>query len=318
MTVIDWLLDSDPSIRWQVLRDLTDAPEAEVTAERGRIATEGWGAELLAKQGPDGAWAGAAWNPGNDSTMHVLWLLANLGLDPESPQARHAVALARENVRWTGWGPDGTDNPFFVGEVEPCINGQLAMAGAYFHQDVDGLIGRLLTEQLGDGGWNCEAENGSTRGSFNTTICVLEALLAYAQAGRHDADVQAARARGERYLLDRELFKRKSTGEPIAVDRKRGNDWTQFAFPTWWHYDILRGLDYLRAAGVTPDERVADAVELVRSKQLADGRWLLDIEHAGTPPVDFGERAGEPSRWITLRALRVLRWWHETQSKAPR
>ena len=309
MNVIDWLLDSDPSIRWQVMRDLTDAPEAAVAAERAKIATGGWGAGLLAKQEPDGSWAGTAWNPGTDSTMHVLWLLANLGLAPECPQARQAVALARDNVKWIGWGPDGADNPFFVGEVEPCINGQIAMAGAYFRQDVGGLIGRLLTEQLADGGWNCEAENGSTRGSFNTTICVLEGLLAYERAGNAEADVIAARARGDRYLLDRQLFKRLSTGEPIKADRKRGDDWTQLAFPTWWHYDILRGLDYLRDAAVTPDERVASAIELVRSKQQPDGRWLLDVQHAGTPAIDFGERVGAPSRWITLRAMRVLRWY---------
>ncbi len=308
MTVLAWLLDSDPSIRWQVLRDLTGASDDEVATERARVATEGWGAELLAKQGSDGAWAGAAWNPGNDSTMHVLWLLAYMGLDPRSEQARSAVALAREQVEWVGWGPDGGSNPFFVGEVEPCINGQLAMAGAYFQEDVTRLIGRLLTEQLADGGWNCEAENGSTRGSFNTTICVLEALLAWEQTGNADPDVIAARVQGERYLLDRQLFKRLSTGEPIVVDRKRGNDWTQFAFPNWWHYDILRGLDYLRAAGVTPDERVADAIDIVQSKQQPDGRWLLDIAHPGTPPLDLGEQVGEPSRWITLRALRVLRW----------
>ncbi len=309
MTVVDWLLDSDPSIRWQVLRDLTDAPEAEVGAERAKIATQGWGAELLAKQEPNGAWAGAAWNRGNDSTMHVLWLLANLGLDPDSEQAQRAVALARDNVTWTGWGPNGSDNPFFAGEVEPCINGQLALAGAYFRQSIPALIGRLLTEQLADGGWNCEAENGSTRGSFNTTICVLEALLVYEQAGQIEPDVLAARARGDRYLLDRQLFKRLSTGKPITIDRKRGNDWTQFAFPTWWHYDILRGLDYLRAAGIPPGDYAVDAIALVRSKQQADGRWLLDIEHSGVPAIDFGERVGEPSRWITLRALRVLRWF---------
>jgi hypothetical protein len=309
VTVIAWLLDSDPAIRWQVMRDLTDAPAGEVAAERAKITTEGWGAELLSNQGTDGSWAGAAWNPGNDSTMHVLWLLANLGIDPECEQSRSAVAVARANVKWVGWGPDGGDNPFFTGEVEPCINGQLAMAAAYFRQNVDALIDRLLTEQMVDGGWNCEAENGSTRGSFNTTICVLEALLASGQTGSNQPNVAVARAHGDQYLLDRQLYKRLSTGEPITVDRKRGNDWTQFAFPTWWHYDILRGLDYLREGGVTPDERVAAAIEIVRSKQQLDGRWLLDIEHPGTAPIDFGETAGEPSRWITLRALRVLRWY---------
>lgn len=308
MTVVEWLLDADPSIRWQVLRDLTDAPAEVVAAERARIATEGWGASLLATQGADGSWAGAAWNPGFDSTMHVFWLLRLLGLDPGSPDARRAVALAREQVVWEGWGPDGGDNPFFIGEVEPCINGQLAAAGAYFGQDVLGLIERLLYEQLADGGWNCDAEFGSTRSSFDTTICVLEALLEYERSIDPDPRVTASRQRGEAYLLERMLHRRKSTGEIIERDRKSGTDWTEFAFPTWWHYDILRALDYLREVGEPPDQRLAEAIEILRSKQGDDGRWRLDVVYPGAMPVDLGETVGEPSRWITLRALRVLRW----------
>ncbi len=166
-----------------------------------------------------------------------------------------------DNVKWLGWGPpERPDNPFFDGEVEPCINGQVAMAGAYFRQDVSGLIDRLLTEQLSDGGWNCQVEYGSTRSSFNTTICVLEALLAYEKAGNASAHVTRARQRGENYLLERHLFKRRSTGEAIACDRYGGADWTRFAFPTWWHYDVLRGLDYLCSAGATPDERATEAI----------------------------------------------------------
>lgn len=182
MTVIDWLLDSDPSIRWQVMRDLTDAPAGEVAAERARVATEGAGARLLALQGEDGQWGGAAWLKNEwTSTMHVLWLLRNLGLDPASDKARGAVGLVRDRVTWQGCvAYEG--NPFFVGEVEPCINGQVGTIGAYFGQDAQGIIERLLGEQLADGGWNCEAERGSTRSSFNTTICVLEALLEHERA----------------------------------------------------------------------------------------------------------------------------------------
>ena len=312
--MIDWLLDSDPAVRWQVMRDLLDAPESEVAAERASIATEGWGAELLAQQRSDGSWGGVAFNQGYDSTMHVLTLLQLLGLDPASPPARQALEQVRDRVVWSGWGPNGTDNPYFAGEVELCINGQVATAGAYFRQDVSGLIDRLLTEALDDGGWNCETEHGSTRASFNTTICVLDALLAYEQAFGAHADVAAVRTRGERYLLERQMFKRRSTGEPILTDRKGGNDFTQFAFPTWWHYDVLRGLDYLRAAGVSPGERLADAIALVRSKQQRDGRWLLDVRYPGTMPVDLGESPGHPSRWITLRALRVLRWYERGYS----
>src|SRR5512145_3342768 len=219
-SVIGWLLDSDPSIRWQVMRDLTDAPAHEVAAERARVATEGWGARLLALQGADGRWGGAAWNRGWNSTMHVLWLLRHLGLDPASAEARHAVGRVREQVTWQGSGPPECDNnPFFAGELEPCINGQVATAGAYFGQDVRGIIDRLLGEQLSDGGWNCEAPDGSRRSSFNTTICVLEALLEHERAGGGTPDVTAARLLGQEYLLDRRLFRRLSTGELIERDR---------------------------------------------------------------------------------------------------
>lgn len=307
-SVIQWLLDSDPSIRWQVMRDLTDAPAGEVAAERARVATEGLGARLLALQGADGRWGGAAWNRGWNSTMHVLMLLRDMGLDPESDQARRAVCLVGERVTWQG-SPAYDGNPFFVGEVEPCINGQVGAVGAYFGQDVRGIVDRLLSEQLPDGGWNCEAANGSTRSSFNTTICVLEALLEYERAVGGSPAVIAARLRGQEYLLERRLFRRRSTGEVIERDRKGGASWTCFAFPTWWHYDVLRGLDYLRSAGVTPDERVGEAIELVASKRDGDGRWPLETRYPGVMPVESDEGEGRPSRWITLRALRVLNWY---------
>jgi hypothetical protein len=311
-----WLLDSDPSIRWQVLRHLIGAPADEVAVERAKVATEGVGARLLALQGVDGAWAGAAWNRGWNSTMHVLSLLRELGLDPTSDAARRAVGRVREGVRWQGWDWDGTwrgldfaGTPFFAGEVEPCINGQVAASGAYFGQDVQRIVDRLLGEQLPDGGWNCEAANGSTRSSFNTTICVLEALLEYELAGGNSAAVTAARLRGQVYLLERRLFRRRSTGAMIERDRKGDTAWTRFAFPTWWHYDVLRGLEYLRRAGVAPDERVAEAIALVESKRDGDGRCALEHQHPGTMPVDLDEVEGQPSRWNTLRALRVLDWY---------
>ncbi len=307
---IQWLLDSDPSIRWQALRDLTDAPDEEVAAERARVATDGAGARLLALQAPDGRWGGAAWNHGWDSTMHVLTLLREMGLDPASDEARRAVRLVRDHVMWRGCGPqEADDNTFFAGEIEPCINGQVGAAGAYFGQDVRGIIDRLLSEQLPDGGWNCEAENGSTRSSFNTTICVLEALLEYELRFGSRPDVTAARLRGQEYLLERRLFRRRSTGEVIERDRKSGADWTSFAFPTWWHYDVLWGLDYLRRAGVATDERVAEAIDLVASKRDGDGRWPLEVRYPGEMPIEIDEGVGRPSRWITLRALRVLAWY---------
>jgi hypothetical protein len=309
-SVIEWLLDSDPSIRWQVMRDLIDAPAEQVAAEREKVATEGWGAQLLALQGADGSWAGTAWNQGWNSTMHVLSLLREMGLDPASNKARHAVGLVRDRVKWMGWDWDGTwrgwefvGNPFFAGEVEPCINGQVGASGAYFGQDIQRILDLLLGEQLSDGGWNCEAANGSTRSSFHTTICVLEALLEYELAGGNNPKVTEARLRGQEYLLERGLLRRKTTAEIIDPD------WMRFSFPNWWHYDVLRGLDYLRKANVTPDERVAEAIEGVESKRGSDGRWLLEIQHPGTMAIEMEEGEGEPSRWNTLRALRVLDWY---------
>jgi hypothetical protein len=300
------------------MRDLTDAPADEVAAERARVATKGAGARLLSLQAPDGRWGGAAWNRGWDSTMHVLSLLRELGLDPASDEARRAVGPVRDHVRWRGWDWDGTwrgedfkGNPFFAGEVEPCINGQVAASSAYFGQATQSerIFDLLLAEQLSDGGWNCEAPNGSTRSSFNTTICALEALLEYELAGRNDAKIREARLRGQDYLLERRLFHRKTTGEVIDRDRAGESDWTHFTFPNWWHYDVLRGLEYLRRAGLKPDERLAEAIALVESKRGSDGRWLLEHQYPGRRAVELEEGVGKPSRWITLRALRVLDWY---------
>lgn len=291
------------------MQDLIGAPVEEVANERARVATEGWGAQLLALQAADGRWGGAAWNPGWNSTMHVLMLLRDLGIDPASDQARRAIDLVRERVTWEGCGPPECDgNSFFEGELEPCINGQVAAVGAYFGQDVQVIIDRLLAEQLADGGWNCDAERGSVRSSFNTTMCVLEALLEHERSVGLDPKVTRARLRGDEYLLERRLCRRRSTGEMIERDRKSGAVWTRFAFPTWWHYDVLRGVEYLRRSGARPDERTAEAINLIASKRDPDGRCLLETLHPGVMAIEMGEVEGQPSRWNTLRALRGLEW----------
>lgn len=306
-SVVQWLLEGDPAMRWQVLQDLLGAPAREVAAERARVASEGAGAQLLALQAADGNWGGAAWNHGWDSTMHALMLLREMGLAPTSEEARRALKRVRESVTFRG-DPAFEGRRFFEGEVEPCINGQVAAVGAYFGEDVRGIVERLLAEQLPDGGWNCEADRGAKGSSFNTTICVLEALLEFERREAAPA-VTSARLRGQEYLLERRLRRRRSTGEVIERDRKGGGAWSNFAHPTWWHYDVLRGLDYLRSAGVAPDERVQEGIELVQSKRSADGRWLLDTRYPGVMPVRMSDVEGQASRWNTLRALRVLRWY---------
>jgi hypothetical protein len=208
------------------------------------------------------------------------------------------VGIVRDRVTW---GPEFGNSPFFEGEVEPCINGHVVVLGGYFGETSDRLVDRLLGEQLTDGGWNCEAERGSVRSSFHTTICVLEGLLEYEKARGATAAVTDARARAQEYLLARRMFRRLSSGE--VIDPR----WTRFTFPTLWHYDVLRGLDYLRRAGVKPDERVAEAVKLVAERQQPDGRWLLDEPHRDAIH-DLEGGPGQPSRWNTLRALRVLDW----------
>jgi hypothetical protein len=306
MTVIDWLLDSDPSIRWQVMRDLTHEQAGVIAAERSRIATEGWGARLLALQAPDGQWAGRPWSPDWTDTFHSLELLRRMGLDPESEQARRAIGLVREHVVWRGGAPVETpwaDNRFFEGEVEPCINGNVVATGSYFGVDMTPLVDRLLGEQLSDGGWNCEVENGATVSSFGTTINVLEGLLEYEGATGGSAEMRAARRRGEAYILERRLFRRKSTGEVIDPT------WLQFSFPTWYFYDVLRGLEYMRVAGVEPDERVAEAMRVVQGNRDSDGRWPLQNVHEGEAHFQMDEGEGKPSRWNTLHAMRVLDWF---------
>src|SRR3954465_15621887 len=307
MDVVDWLLDSDPSIRWQVLRDLRDAPAAAVARERSRVAPEGWGARLLALQAPDGHWGGAAFVPRAwTSTMETLQLLRDLGVEPASERMRQAVARVRERCPW---GAEFGESPFFDGEVEPCINGRVLAIGAYFGEASDPLVDRLLDEQLSDGGWNCDAPP-SRRSSFHTTICVLEGLLEYETAKGPRPDLTAARQRGQEYLLERRLLRSHATGKLIAYDRKTGTAaaWTRMSFPTRWHYDVLWGLDYLRRAGVTPDARGAEALDVVRSKRDESGRWPLENIHPGSVHFEMEGRAGEPGRWNTLRALRVLRW----------
>ena len=297
-SVIDWLLDSDPSIRWQVMRDLTDAPDEEVAAERAKVATEGWGARLLARQEANGHWGGDPNNPEWTCLLSLLWL-RDMGLDPSSTEARRAVALIRDNVTWHWW----DNKPFFEGEVEPCINGRVVSVGSYFLQNARSLVDRLLGEQMDDGGWNCEQENGSRRGSFHTTINVLEGLAEHERVIGGSPAVTAARKRGQDYLLERRLLHRLSTGEIIDPT------FTELSFPTGYYYDVLRALEYLRRAGVPWDERMTEAIDLVVQKRSQDGQWNLENPHPEQLDLGMDEAEGSPSRWITLRALRVLDWY---------
>jgi hypothetical protein len=306
MAIVEWLMDSDPALRWQVMGDLTDSHEALVAAERARVATQGWGAQLLALQGDDGYWDGGTYRPGWadeekpffdawTGTHFSLQLLRDFGLDPASPEAVRATSLVRDNVRW------GFDQPYFDGETEPCINGMVLAVAAYFGQDTDRVIDTLLDGQLADGGWNCHVEIGSTVSSFHSTICVVEGLLAAEASGYRTSEVVEARAAAEEYLLQRRLFLTRTSGE--VIDPR----FTMISYPVRWYYDVLRGLDHFRVADRF-DERMAEAVDLLASKKDDDGRWALENRHQGATHFSIDGREGAPSRWNTLRAMRVLDW----------
>jgi len=294
---IKWLLDSDPAIRWQVMRDLTGEVPKAIAAERSRVATEGWGAQLLARQSPAGSWPGGQWDL---VTLWSLVVLKDLGLDPASKEARTMIDRVDKGLVFKAL----NNRPFLHGETEPCINGRILGVGTYFKEPNDALADQLLGEQLEDGGWNCEAPK-SRRSSFHTTICVLEGLLEYERV-RKSAAVTKARRRAEDYLLERSMFRSLRTGK--VIDKR----WLSFSFPMFWHYDVLRGLDYLRSAGVKPDSRVRDAIEVVVERRHQNGRWPLNHLHPESIPLEMETGVGKASRWNTLRALRVLHWYYSS------
>jgi hypothetical protein len=309
---LKWLLDSDPAIRWQAMRDLTSEAPAAIAAERSRVATEGWGGQLLARQSPSGYWGGSprGWRKDLPKehrdlliTLYSLSVLMDLGLDPASKPARKMIDRIDKRLvfKWLN------NRPYLHGETEPCINGRILGIGAYFKKPNEALANQLLSEQLEDGGWNCEAPK-SQHSSFHSTICVLEGLLEYERAARKSSAVTKARKRAEDYLLDRRMFRSLRTGEVI---HKR---WLRFSFPTFWHYDVLRGLDYLRNAGIKPDRRIREAIEVVIERRHQNGRWPLNLIHPEFIPLEMETGVGSASRWITLRALRVLRWYNTATS----
>jgi hypothetical protein len=335
VNALEWLLDSDsdPAIRWQAMRDLTAAAPSAIAAERARVTREGLGAAILARQKPDGSWrreGAPAWL----TTLFTLQLLRSTVIDPTDPAVSRALALPESTLCWDcapgNWDlrpVTNTGNPFFQGEEEPCINGGVLALGGYFAHPNEKLARRLLSEQLPDGGWNCDAPK-SQRSSFHTTICVLEGLLEYERAitesssGASQARPQvhanvitAARRRAEEYLLDRNLFRRKSTGEIANAE------FLELAFPPRYHYDILRSLDYFRAASILagtkskPDPRSTEAIQLIESKRQPDGRWLLENSYDEALALPLTEIVGQPSRWNTLRALRVLRWFDSADTQ---
>jgi hypothetical protein len=301
-SIITWLLNSDPAIRWQVMQDLLQEDHAAVQMERSLVARTGWGAELISQQTESGLWQGD--DIGLMRTTYCLGLLKTLGVLPQDERVKAMLAQVIE-VKWEYHG----HQPFFQGEVETCVNGKVLEIGSYFGIRCAVVLERLLDKQRADGGWNCEED--SLRSSFHSTIAVLEGMSAYEKAFGGTADTGGARQRAEEYLLQRQLLRRLSTNE--IIDKA----WTRFHFPLTWHYDLLWGLDYLRAAGHKPDERMAEAIGFVRLRRHQNGRWPLVKPYSeDLIKFDMETQVGAASRWNTLRAMRVLKWY-ETYEADP-
>lgn len=305
---IKWLLDGDPAIRWQTLRDLVGAVESTVERERKRVARDGWGARLLARQDSDGKWAGGQssdgglYSPKWISTTYTMLLLRDFGLAANNRQARKACTLLLDD----GLQNDGGINYGWWGKSETCITGMVLSILAYFDCNddrLDTIADHLLEQQMTDGGWNCRRRFGATHASVHTTISALEGLQHYeVSRGRKLRAVKAAQRLGREFLLAHRLFRSHRTGEIIKPE------FIRFSFPPRWHYDILRALDYFQAVNAPRDERLVEAIDIVRHGRREDGRWSLQHSYKGKTYFEL-ERIGAPSRWNTLRALRVLKWW---------
>jgi hypothetical protein len=299
--VLDWLLNGDPAIRWQVLEDVLSAPAATVERERQKVARRGWGARLLARQDADGKWASGLYSPKWISTTYTMLLLRDLGLPAANRQARKACALLLDR----GLHRDGGIN-YDWGRSETCVTGMVLSILSHFEYDddrLDTVADHLLEQQMPDGGWNCQRPYGATHASVHTTISALEGLRLYELSRRRKrAAVRAAQRRGREFLLVHRLFRSHRSGEVIKPI------FLQFSFPPRWHYDILRALDYFQAVDAPRDPRLSEAIDIVRQTQRPDGRWTLHNRYRGKTYFEL-ERLGAPSRWNTLRALRVLKWW---------
>jgi hypothetical protein len=298
------LLQGDPAIRWQVLRDLLDRAAPAVRGEQSRVASSGWGSRLLALQAGDGRWGQGLYNPKWTSTTYTLLLLRALGLPAVSSQAKAGTMVLLD----AGLYRDNGINFWLPRRKcsETCVTGIVLAIASYFAAGdprIERLVSHMLEQQMPDGGWNCRRPRGATHSSLNTTILALEALLEYEAAGGSQSNrTRQARERGHEFLFRHRMFRSHRTG--AIIDARM----TRFSFPPQWHYDVLRGLDYLQAARARRDSRLEESIELVRTRRTAEGCWLLQNVHRGKYHFVL-EEPSQPSRWNTLRALRVLRWW---------
>lgn len=297
--LIAWLLEGDVSVQYQVHRDLLGSERPDL---RARIAEEGWGARFLSTQKPEGHWGQRFYQPKWISTHYTLLDLKNLAISPQNEAIRASITQVIEKHK----GPDGGILPIGVSQKsDMCINGMFLNYACYFGAEAEALtsiVDCLLAEHMADGGFNCYSNTrGAVHSSMHTTISVLEGILEYEKGGYRYrlADLRRAQQQSIEFLLQHRLFRSDRTGE--VIDKK----WLMLSYPSRWKYDILRALDYFQSAGLGYDPRMADAVAVLEKKRRKDGTWPVQAKHPGQTHFDM-EKTGGPSRWNTLRALRVL------------
>jgi hypothetical protein len=301
--IINWLLAGDPSVRWQVERDLLKENESSYQQTRSLISQKGWGRKLLAEQDPDGTWGGGLYSPKWISTHYTLICLRRLGLDPSNPQAQKGCQHYLDKTFYELDGGINCHKSYQYSET--CVTGMTLNFLSYFKLPdprLEDMVTFLLDQQMPDGGWNCESFKGATHSSVHTTISVLEGLLTYQKNLRDDTQITTARERAHEFLLQHRLYQSHRTGETIDARM------TRFPFPPRWYYDILRALDYFQAANTKHDQRFEDAIEILQKKQKQELTWPQYRGMSGRVYFDL-EPAGKPGRMNTLRALRVLTWW---------
>ena len=295
---IEYLMGGDPAIRWQAMRDLLGAPAEEWQKERARVAKEGWGARILAEQKADGSWPPGRWT----ASIWTFLTLMELGVPPDDKRLAGAFDQVAGRLMPKG---ETVSREDLKTRMDLCHLGFWLRIGGYFSPQDERLTPlweTILNLQMEDGGWNCRIRTkpGVKHSSFHTTFNILEGLREAAMAGCIPMDVfEASEARALEFMLQHQMYRSDKTGEVVH------HRFLELSFPSYWHYTVLRGLDYVRQTPFIADLRLTDPLSFLESRRKANGRWPVEKRIPGVTFFDM-EKMGQDSRWNTLRALRVL------------
>lgn len=301
--ILAWLIEGDVSIQYQVHRDLLGINKP---ALQHKIESEGWGLQFLNARKPNGHWGLGFYQPKWTSTHYTLLDLKNLNISPNNKLIKETLQLIfeKEKAKDGGIKPIGTTQTSDV-----CINGMVLNYACYFNTEenlVRSVVDALLAQKMEDGGFNCQSNRkGATHSSLHTTLSVLEGILEYERNGytyRLD-ELRKAKLESQEFILIHHLFRSDKTGNIIHPN------FLKLYYPCRWYYDILKAMAYFQSANARYDQRMDDAMDLIISKRTKDGSWKLAAAHPGQTHMAM-EQAGKPSRWNTLRALRILKHFH--------